>query len=125
MVLLTTAQDGRANVMTMSWHTMIDFDPPLIGLIVSNRNYSFTTLKETKECVINIPTVKLAKAVVGCGNTSGRKINKFKRFGLTQVPASLVAPPLIDECYVNLEVRVIDSKMVEKYNLFVVQLVKA
>jgi len=97
VVLLTTSRNGHANVMTQSWHTMLEFEPPLVGLVISNRNDSFNALKATKECVINIPTAKLAKAVVGCGNTSGRKVDKFARFHLTSVAASVVAPPLIGE----------------------------
>ena len=74
VVLLTTARKGRANIMTMSWHTMMEFEPPLVGCVISNRNYSFESLKATRECVINIPTVELAEKVVGCGNTSGRRV---------------------------------------------------
>ena len=103
MVLVTTASKGRANIMTMSWHTMLEFEPPLVACVISNRNYSFDILKTTKECVINIPTVELAKQVVGCGNCSGQKVDKFKKFALTPMDASCVKPPLIDECYANLE----------------------
>ena len=41
VVLLTTADKGRANVMTQSWHTMLDFEPPLVACVVSNRNFTF------------------------------------------------------------------------------------
>ena len=57
--------------MTMSWHTMMEFTPPLVGCVISNRNFTFDLLKTTRNCVINIPTVELAEKVVGCGNTSG------------------------------------------------------
>jgi flavin reductase (DIM6/NTAB) family NADH-FMN oxidoreductase RutF len=85
VVQLTTARGGRANVMTMSWHTMMEFTPPLVGCIVSNRNYSFESLKATRECVINVPTVALIRAAVGCGNVSGGSVDKFARFGLTRL----------------------------------------
>jgi flavin reductase (DIM6/NTAB) family NADH-FMN oxidoreductase RutF len=62
---------------------------------------------------------------VGCGNSSGRKIDKFKVFGLTATAASYVRAPLIDECYANLECRVIDGKMVTKYNFFILEVLKA
>ena len=125
VVLVTTARDGNPNIMTMSWHTMMEFEPPLVGCVISNRNYSFDLLKATKECVINIPTVEIAEKVVGCGNTSGAKIDKFKEFGLTQKPASQVGAPLIEECYANLECRVVDTKMVAKYCFFILEVVKA
>ena len=125
VVLLTTSRKGRPNVMTMSWHLMIEFEPPLVGCVVSNRNYSFQAVKATRECAINIPTADLRAAVVGCGNTSGRDLDKFAAFGLTAAEASRIAPPLIEECYANLECRVIDVRMVTQYNLFVLEVVRA
>ena len=125
VVMLTTARGGRANVMTQSWHTMIDFEPPIVGCIVSNRGYSFNILKSTRECVISIPTVELARKVVGCGNTSGRSVDKFKKFHLTPAAASCVGAPLIAECYANLECKVIDASMAARYNLFILEVLKA
>jgi flavin reductase (DIM6/NTAB) family NADH-FMN oxidoreductase RutF len=125
VTMVTTARKGQANIMTMSWHTMMEFEPPLVGCVISGRNYSFDALTATKACVINIPTVDLAQQVVAVGNSSGRKTDKFAAFGLTSVPASLVPAPLIDECYANLECRVVDTRMVNKYNFFVLEVVKA
>ena len=125
VVLVTTANAAGHNIMAMSWQTMLDFEPPLLACVISNRNHSFETLKKTRECVINIPTVELANQVVGCGNTSGDKVDKFQRFGLTAVAASRVKAPLIDECHANLECRIADSRMVNKYNLFILEVVQA
>ena len=125
VVLLSTVRKGRANVMAMSWHTMMEFEPPLIGRVISNRGFTYGTLKATRECVINIPTVELAAQVVGCGNHSGRDANKFEMFHLTAAPASEVAAPLIEECYANLECRVADTKLVSRYGFFILEVVKA
>lgn len=125
VVLLTTSRKGRANVMTQSWHTMLEFEPPLVACVVSNRNFTFNILKTTKECVLNIPTVELAKKVVACGNGSGRKVNKLAAIGLTPVAASRVRAPLIAECYANLECKVVDTREANRYCLFILQVVKA
>ena len=125
VVLVTTSSGMKFNIMTMSWHMMLDFEPPLVGCVISNRNYTFNIFRKTKECVINIPTLELAEKVVGCGNSSGRKIDKFKFFGLTPMTASCVKAPLIEECYANLECKVVDVKMVAKYNLFILEVLKA
>jgi flavin reductase (DIM6/NTAB) family NADH-FMN oxidoreductase RutF len=125
VVLLTTAHKGRLNVMPMSWHTMIDFEPPLVGAVVSDRNYSFGLLRATGECVINIPTVELLAKAVACGNCSGRATDKFATIGLTPVPALRVKVPLVAECPANLECRVVDTRLVTQYNLFVLEVVKA
>ncbi len=88
VVLLTTAAQGRFNVMTMSWHMMVEFTPPLVACIVSSANHSFAALHSTRECVIAIPASKLAGKVVQVGNSSGRDIDKFAAFGLTPVRPS-------------------------------------
>jgi flavin reductase (DIM6/NTAB) family NADH-FMN oxidoreductase RutF len=125
VVLLATAAKGRANVMTMSWHMMIEFEPPRIACIVSDANHSFAALTATGECVIAIPARRLAVQVVGIGNASGRDTDKFKAFGLTAAPAACVAAPLVAECFANLECKVTDRTLVRKYNLFILEVLKA
>lgn len=125
VVLLTTVHKERANIMTMSWHTMMEFEPPLVGCVISGRNASFDALKATKECVINVPTRELAKQVVGIGNCSGRTVDKFAKFALTPVAASAVQAPLIGECYASLECRVADTRMVNRYNFFILEVIQA
>ncbi len=125
VVLVSTVRDGRPNIMTMSWHMMVDFEPPIIACVMSNRDYSFEALKKTRECVINVPAAELARKVVGCGNTSGRDMNKFTKFGLTASAASSVRPPLINECYANLECKVVDTTLLTQYGIFILEVVKA
>jgi flavin reductase (DIM6/NTAB) family NADH-FMN oxidoreductase RutF len=124
-VLVTTLNEGRANVMTMSWNMFMDYSPPRIGCVIGPWDHSFEALRGTGECVIAVPTVDLANKVVDIGNCSGRDLDKFETFGLTAVPAEEVAPPLIAECLANLECRVIDTAMVDKYNLFILAVVRA
>ena len=125
VVLLATAHRGRANVMTMSWHMMVEFEPPLVACIVSAGDYSFNALRTTGECVIGVPARKMATTVVKVGNVSGRDVDKFEAFGLATAPAALVAPPLLPDCFANLECRVSDTRLVNKYNLFILEVVKA
>jgi flavin reductase (DIM6/NTAB) family NADH-FMN oxidoreductase RutF len=125
VVLLTTAHRGRANVMTMSWHMMVEFEPPLVACVVSEANFSFAGLRATRECVIAIPSRRLAGPVVRAGNVSGRDVDKFPACGLTPMPAARVAAPLVAECFANLECRVTDTRLVPRYNLFILEVVKA
>jgi flavin reductase (DIM6/NTAB) family NADH-FMN oxidoreductase RutF len=125
VVLLATAHRGRANIMAMSWHMMVEFTPPRVACIVSEADYSFAALRSTKQCVIAIPALTLAEKVVEIGNCSGRDTDKFARFGLTTLPAESVTPPLVAECFANLECQVVDTRLVNKYGLFVLEVVKA
>lgn len=125
VVLVTTAHKGKTDIMAQSWHTMMEFEPPLVGCVISGRNHSFEALTKTRECVISIPSTELAKQVVGIGNCSGSKVDKFKKFKLTAMPASQVDAPLVAECFANLECKVVDTRMVNKYNFFVLEVVQA
>ncbi len=125
VVLLTTSHKARANIMTMSWHMMVEFEPPLVACVVSSANHSFAALRATGECVIAIPAFKLAPNVVEIGNCSGRDLDKFATFGLTAMPAQKIAPPLVAECFANLECKVVDTRLVNSYNLFILEVLKA
>lgn len=125
VVMVSTSWRGKTNIMTMSWHMMVEFEPPMLACIISADHYTFDLLMASRECVINIPTVELAAKVVQCGNILGRKKDKFQASGLTPVKATKVSAPLIVECYANLECRVVDTRMVNKYNMFILEVVKA
>lgn len=125
VVLLTTASKGRANVMTMSWHMMVEFEPPMVACVVSNGDYSYAALKSTGECVIAIPSLRLARKAVAIGNCSGADFDKFKAFKLTAISAKSVKAPLINECFANLECKVVDTGFVNKYGIFILEVVKA
>lgn len=124
VVLVSTAHKGRTNLMTMSWHMAVEFTP-LIACIIGPWDYSFTALSKTRECVIAIPTVDMAAKVVDIGNCSGADVDKFTKFKLTPQPAKLVKAPLVGECLANIECRVADTRLVNKYGLFILEGVQA
>jgi flavin reductase (DIM6/NTAB) family NADH-FMN oxidoreductase RutF len=104
---------------------MVELEPPMIACVVSNRDHSFAALRATKECVIAIPAVELAEKVVAVGNCSGRDVDKFEAFHLTQAKAERVTAPLIAECFANIQCRVVNTRFVNRYNLFVLEGLKA
>jgi len=121
IVLVTTSHEDKPNVMTMGFHMVIQHAPPLIGCVIGPWDHSYRALRATGECVIAIPTVELAQAVVDIGNCSGDSVDKFERFGLTPRPGRSVGAPLIEECIANLECKVADDSLVESYNLFILE----
>ena len=122
-VVLVTTHDGKKdNIMTISWTMVMDFTP-LFAITTGAWNHSFAALRKNRECVIAIPTVDLLDKVVGIGMCSGADTDKFAQFKLTRVPAKLVRPPLIKECLANIECKVID--IVKKHNIVVLEGVAA
>ena len=122
VVLVTTHDGKKANVMTISWTMVMDFTP-VFAITTGEWNYSFAALRKNRECVIAIPAVDLLDKVVGIGTCSGVDTDKFARFKLTPVPAKLVKPPLVKECLANIECRVVD--IVKRHNIVVLEGVAA
>jgi flavin reductase (DIM6/NTAB) family NADH-FMN oxidoreductase RutF len=110
--------------MTMGWHTVMEFSPSLVGCVIASSNFSFEIIRKSRECVINVPSVELLNEVVGIGNCSGDKVDKFDRFHLTAVPGAEVAAPLIRECFVNLECRIADGRLNQRLQLLYSRSVK-
>ncbi|MCS6878414.1 MAG: flavin reductase family protein [Geminicoccaceae bacterium] len=125
VVLVSSHWRGRSNVMTLGWHTVMEFTPSLVGCVIAASNYSFELVRRSGQCVINLPTVELLDVVVRVGNTSGAEIDKFSTFGLTAEPALAVEAPAIAECHAHFECRLFDDALVERYNFFIFEVVRA
>lgn len=118
VVLVTTSDGKKDNIMTISWTMVMDFTP-IFAITTGPWNYSYTALRKSKECVISIPTVDLLDKVVGVGTCSGSDTDKFEKFGLTPVKGKYVRSPLIKECLANIECKVRD--IVQKHNIVVLE----
>lgn len=122
VILVTTNDQGRNNIMTITWHMVMDFTPK-IALTTGPWNYSFQALLHTKECVIAVPAIDLAKKTVRIGDCSGAEVDKFKEFGLTPLPAAEVQAPLIAECLACIECRV--TNYLQTQGIFILEGVRA
>jgi flavin reductase (DIM6/NTAB) family NADH-FMN oxidoreductase RutF len=123
VVLLSSAYRGERDVMTMGWHMMMEYTR--VGCFIWDQNHSYDVVRKSKQCVINLPTVDMLDAVIDVGNTHGPRVDKFAEFGLTPVEATKVDAPLIAECYANFECELVDTSLINKYSLFVFEVVKA
>jgi len=122
-VVLVTTHDGvKNNVMTISWTMVLDFTP-VFAITTGEWNYSFTALQKNRECVIAIPTVDMLDKIVGIGTCSGADTDKFAKFKLTPVHGKFVRSPLVKECFANIECKVID--IVKKHNIVVLEALAA
>ncbi len=122
VVLVTTRDRGKDNVMTISWTMVMDFTPRF-AITTGAWNHSFAALRRTRECVIAIPTVDMLDQVVGIGTCSGADTDKFARFELTAVRGKVVRAPLIRECLANIECKVVD--LIRKHDIVVLEGVAA
>lgn len=118
VVLVTTHDKQKDNIMTISWTMVMDFTP-VFAITTGEWNHSFAALQKNRECVIAIPTVDMLDKVVGIGTCSGVDTDKFAKFKLTPVQGKFVASPLIRECLANIECKVTD--IVRKHNIVVLE----
>ncbi len=122
VVLVTTHDAQKDNIMTISWTMVLDF-ASILAITTGEWNHSFAALRKNRECVIAIPTVDMLDKVVGIGTCSGADTDKFAKFKLTPVQGKVVRSPLIKECLANIECKVID--IVKKHNIVVLEVVAA
>ena len=118
--LITCADEkGNPNVLTLGETFNISIARPVIlGIAIRKSRYSHALISQTREYVVNLPTQAIAEQVWACGRTSGRDVDKFKETGLTPIPASVVQAPLIAECPLNIECRVIGIQEIGDHDLF-------
>jgi len=121
-VLVTTNDGSKNNVMTITWTMVLDFTPTF-AITTGPWNHSYAALRESKECVVAIPTVDMIDTVVGVGSCSGSDTDKFAKFHLAAVTARHVRAPLIRQCLANIECRVVE--IVERYGIVVLRGVEA
>jgi len=124
--LITSAADGRRNVMAAAWVMGLDFDPARVAAVISSETFTRKLVETSGEFVINVPTVAMARAVYKAGQVSGDEEDKFAVHAFATVPASIVGAPLIEGCAAWLECRVIPEPGVqERYDLFIGDVVAA
>lgn len=127
IVLVSSQHNDKRTIMSMGWHMIMEFEPSRIGCFITPANDSFELIRQSGECVINIPEAHLLDTVVAIGNHHGidEGIDKFKQFGLTARASSKVSAPYIAECYAHFECKLADASLLKKYSQFVFEVVKA
>jgi len=110
-LVTTVDRDGNPNIITLGEiYNLSIRQPVIVGLGIAPARYSHELLCECREFVVNLPTSALLDKVLACGKVSGRnEPDKFAMAGLTPLAAQRVRPPLIAECPVNLECRLLDD----------------
>ena len=116
-------QDWKPNLITIAWAGNVCSDPPMLSISVRPERYSFEIIRTTREFVVNVPSLKQARAVDWCGVVSGRSEDKFAGAGLTPAPALKVRPPIVLECPLNIECRVKESLVLGSHTMFVAEVV--
>jgi flavin reductase (DIM6/NTAB) family NADH-FMN oxidoreductase RutF len=122
-VVLATCGSEKPNIITLAWVGTVCSDPPMVGIGVRPQRHSHSLIEETGEFVINIPSEDLLEITDRCGHVSGSDVDKFAALGVTPESASVVKTPLIAECPVNLECKVVQKISLGAHDLFLGEIV--
>ena len=123
-VLVTCGTIDSPNILTIGWTGIVCTRPPMTYISVRPERFSHDIIKNSGEFVINLTTADMVRSVDFCGVKSGKNINKFEVCGLHTEPAHEVAVPMIAECPVSLECRVIESKLLGSHTMFLAEIVR-
>lgn len=106
LVLVTTSEGGKDNVMTISWTMPLDFDGHF-AMATGPWNYSFKALKKTRECAVCIPPASMLETAAKIGSVSGADCDKFALFGLNGIASKTISAPCIEGCIACIESKVV------------------
>jgi flavin reductase (DIM6/NTAB) family NADH-FMN oxidoreductase RutF len=123
VVLVSCGHGEQVNIITIAWTGVLCSSPPQVGISVQPSRYSHGLIQEAGEFVVNIPGEALLDEVEYCGFVSGRDADKFASPGLTPVPGSAGQTPLIAECPINLECKLVHTLPLGSHDLFIGQVV--
>ena len=108
VLLVSAGSDGRKNVMTIGWGLVgVLWREPVFMVAVRDSRYTHELIEETNEFTVNIPGDDMGEAIELSGSVSGRDHDKFKETGLTAVAGKNVQTPIISECLLHFECKVI------------------
>ncbi|MCD6170595.1 MAG: flavin reductase family protein [Candidatus Latescibacteria bacterium] len=119
LLLVSADKEGRPNVMTIGWGCIgVIWGRPMFVVMVRPSRFTYGLIEQSGEFTVNLPPRELAETVAFCGSVSGRDCDKFRERGLTPVAGRSVKSPIIEECLVHYECRVVHRNDVLPKELF-------
>jgi len=123
VVLLSVAGEEKSNIITLSWVANVCSKPPTVVAGIRPQRHSYEMVKNAGDFVLNIPSIDQIDAAEFAGTKSGRDFDKFKECNLTPVPATKVQSPMIGECPINIECKVIKVENAGAHDVFTAEVV--
>ena len=117
--LLGTHLNGKPNFMACDWLTRVNLDPMLLGVCVNKTHASNAAIRATGEFSVNVPTVEMVGVTDYCGIVSGDKVDKSGLFRVFY--GELRAAPLIEECPINIECRLLQAVELPTNTFFIAE----
>ena len=124
LVLVTCADaEGRPNIIALAASSPCSYAPPTIGIAVAPPRFSHHLIAESGEFGLNIPAAAELEKADLTGSISGRECDKFAEAGFTPMASTRIAAPLIAECPINFECKVVHTAKLGSHDWFIGEIV--
>ena len=124
-VIVTTHARGRDNAMTVAWHASLSVEPPLYGIAISPRRFTYELILEAEEFGINFMSFEAAELLASVGGSKGSEVDKFARFHIKKEKPSKIAAPLLADAYACYECKLVDHQTYGDHEWVVGEIVAA
>lgn len=118
-LLTSINENGKTNIITIDWLTVLSRNPPLVGVAVSPKRYTHKLIMSSKEFIINVPDISMADETLACGTLSGKNVDKFKKLGLKKLPSKTLKTHIIKGCIAFVECKVVGFKKYGDHTFFI------
>jgi flavin reductase (DIM6/NTAB) family NADH-FMN oxidoreductase RutF len=122
-LLVSSDQEGRPNLMALSWWTYVSNKPAALAVCLSQKGYSGELIKASNEFALCVVADELKDAAFFCGTCSGRHVDKVAKTGIELVPASQIRTGLVQKSRVAFECKVTVIVPAMDHNLFIAEIV--
>ena len=109
-VIVTAGTRGRDDAMTAAWHSSISLKPPLYGVAITSKRFTYQLITESHEFGINFISLEKASVAAAIGGTSGKKMDKFESFNIKKERPLKTTAPILKDAYAAYECKLVDSK---------------
>jgi flavin reductase (DIM6/NTAB) family NADH-FMN oxidoreductase RutF len=109
-IIVTASARGRDDAMTAAWHSSISLKPPLYGVAITTKRFTYQLITDSQEFGINFITLEKAPLAAAIGGTSGKQMDKFKRLNIEKEKALKTTAPILEDAYAAYECKLVDHK---------------
>ncbi len=109
-VIVTAQANGRENAMAVAWHAPVSFNPPLYGVSISPKRFTYKLIAESKEFGVNFLPFEAGELVASVGGSKGSETDKFQKFGIARNKPVRTAVPILEAAYAAYECRLVDDR---------------
>ena len=122
-IIVTAQAKGKANAMAVAWHSVISVNPPLYGVSIAPKRFTYELIADSKEFGVNFLPFEMAELVASVGGSSGREMDKFQKFNIALDKPVKTAVPILKNAYAAYECRLVDDKLYGDNRLLVGEIV--